>query len=936
MAALHPRRLLKAVARSIEAHGGGARGLVRVALRTFGVVRALGLRAFAQRVKSAVRVPPEAPALPDAHEFPEPAPLDALRMRVGVVAHVFYGDLVDELAGYLARMPAPYRLLVSVPDEATRQRAQAGLSRLGKVTELVVRVVPNRGRDIAPMLVTFREEILALDVFAHVHTKKSLYTGGDQHGWRRYLLDGLLGSTDGIARHLGRFQADPQLGILYPESFPGVPAWAHTWLSNLGACRELGGRLGIPVEPGRYFDFPAGSMFWGRVEALRPLFDLGLEYEDFPEERGQTDGTLQHAVERLLVAVVRNRGFVAGIEGSYGISAEGQRNWVELFSSPVEARLALSAVGARRVTTDLFDTLVVRPFLTPDGARAYLAHCAGRRYGVAGFAELRARAEAKARANAGSDVDLDAIYRAMAGLADARNVPVDRLKELELELEARHLAPRESVAGPLSRLEAASDLVVLSDMYLDAATLRKVLPPTISGLPREFRVSCETGMRKDADLLWQTLPDELGVSPAQWLHVGDNEHSDIQLPRRHGLPAPVHVVRPSALLDVHPALRPLRPARFDSAPWADQLWLGLLANRFAAKMDTTPDRWIPTPVLEPEDVGYCVLGPLLVDYLPWVARSAAERGCGTILFLSREGHLLSQAFSRLQAVAPALSAVDGRYFLTSRRASGMASLHSAPDLGRQLRGTYNGTLDGLLRARLGEAAAAAARAALGSGETGKDVYLPEMHETVVRLLAPALPGLLELAAREREAYRAYWDECVGDRRAIVADLGYSGSIQASLARAFDVALDGAYFALDRRSADGLEGQWAAARYHDGCGPEAASTILRNDLLLEALLTAPHPQFSHFSLERGSPVPHYGEPELASAELEVLGRIHAGALQFVDAVGAVCGEDAATLAFDPVLVQRPLQCLGNGLWRAPCLSGLAVEDAFTGRGRIRPH
>lgn len=936
MAALHPRRLLKAVARSIEAHGGGARGLLRVVIRTFSVIRALGFRAFALRVRSAVRVAPEAPVLADAHTFPEPAPLDALGMRVGVVAHVFYGDLVDELADYLARMPVPFALLVSVPDEATRQRAESAFARLGKATQRVVRVVPNRGRDIAPMLVTFREDILALDVFAHVHTKKSLYTGGDQHGWRRYLLDGLLGSADGIARHLGRFQADPSLGILYPESFPGVPAWGHTWLSNLGACRELGGRLGIPVEPGRYFDFPAGSMFWGRVDALRPLFDLELEYGDFPEERGQTDGTLQHAVERLLVAVVRNRGFVAGIEGPAGISTEGQRNWPELFSSPVAARLALSAVGARRVTTDLFDTLVVRPFLTPDGARAYLAHCAGRRYGVAGFAQLRARAEAKARANAGADADLDAIYRAMAGLADARSLPVDRLKELELELEARHLAPRDSVAGPLSRLEAASNLVVLSDMYLGAATLEKVLPEAISRLPRQFRVSCETGMRKDEDRLWQTLPGELGVSPGQWLHVGDNEHSDVQLPRRHGLPAPVHVLRPSALLDVHPALRPLRPPRFDSAPWTDQLWLGLLANRFAAKMDTAPERWIPTPVLDPEDVGYCVLGPLLADYLPWVARTAVERGCGTVLFLSREGHLLSQAFFRLQAVAPALSGIDGRYFLTSRRASGMASLHEGRDLDRQLRGSYNGTLDGLLRARLGGAAAAAARAALGAAETGRDVYLPEMHEAVARLLAPALPGLLRLAAREREAYRAYWDRCVGGRRAIVADLGYSGSIQASLARAFDVSLDGAYFALDRRSATGLHGQWATARYHDSRGTEAGSTILRNDLLLEALLTAPHPQFSHFSLEQGAPVPHHGEPELGSAELEVLGRIHAGALEFIDAVGAVCGEDAAALAFDPVLVQRPLQCLGSGLWRAPCLSGLAVEDAFTGRGRVRPH
>lgn len=911
------------------------RGLANVAVRAFKVIRALGLRGFARRLASAGRAPPAPAVLPDAHRFPEPAPLSALQMRVGIVAHVFYDDLIDELTGYLARMPVPFSLFVSVMDEAARQRARASFSRLEKLTRLEIKVVPNRGRDIAPMLVTFREEVLSLDVVAHVHTKKSLYTGGERQDWRRYLLDSLLGSGERIAMHLGRFQADPSLGILYPESFAGLPGWAHTWLGNLATCRDLADRLGIGIEPGRYFDYPAGSMFWARVDALRPLFALGLELDDFPEEHGQTDGTLQHAVERLLVAVVRAQGFFAAIDSGSGVSSEGQRNWTELFAVPVHARIALSAVDAQRVTSDVFDTLVVRPFLTPDGARAYLAHCAHSRFGVDGFAQLRARAEAKARSLSGQDPCLDAIYRALAELVDAGDLPVQALKALELELEARHLAPRTSVVQALSSLAVPCGVVGLSDMYLDSATLKEVLPQSVAELPERMLVSCETGLRKDTDRLWETLPRELEVAPAHWLHVGDNELSDVQLPRKHGLPAPVHVVRPSALLDVHPALRPLRPARFDSTPWPDQLWLGLLANRFAEKMDTAPGSWIPAPLLEPRDVGYCVLGPLLVDYLLWLGRLARERRCDSILFLSREGHLLSMAFSRLQALVPSLAPIQGRYFLTSRRASGMASLRTASDLPRLLRGTYNGTVGGLLRARLGQDAVEAVGSAIGNAVLAGDVYLPEMHDDLVRMLAPALACLLELAQRERTPYQAYWRDSVGDRRPIVADLGYSGSIQASLAQLCDAPLDGAYFALDPRSRNGLQGQWAAARYHDGRSSTEECTVLRHDLLLETLLTAPHPQFSHFSLEQGLPTPHHGEPELGAGEMELLGRVHAGALDFVDAVGQACGEDTGALAFDPDLVQRPLHCLGVGLWSAPELAGLSVDDAFTGRGRVRP-
>ena len=911
------------------------RGLINVAIRAFKVVRALGLRGFARRLASAGRAPPAPPMLPDAHSFPDPAPLDSLRLRIGVVAHVFYDDLIEELAGYLARIPTPFCLFVSVVSEASQEQVTARFSRLENLTRLVVKVVPNRGRDIAPMLVAFREEVLSLDVVAHVHTKKSLYTGGERQDWRRYLLDSLLGSRDRIARHLGRFQADPALGILYPESFSGVPGWAHTWLGNLAVCRDLGDRLGIGIEPGRYFDYPAGSMFWARVDALRPLLALKLELEDFPEEHGQTDGTLQHAVERLLVHVVRKQGFVAAIDDGTRVHSEGQRNWTDLFAASVGTRIALSAVDADRVTSDVFDTLVVRPFLTPDGARAYMAHCAEQRFSVPGFAQLRERAEARARSLAGKDACLDAIYRAFNELADANDESVEGLKALELELEARQLVMRSSVVQALSSLDIDGGIVGLSDMYLDSVTLRTVLPRAVAELPSQFLVSCETGSRKDADQLWEALPRELGVTPARWLHVGDNELSDVQLPRKHGLPAPVHIVRPSALLDIHPALRPLRPTRLDQARWQDQLWLGLLVNRFAERMDATPDSWIPTPQLDPRDVGYCVLGPLVVDYLLWVARLAGERRCEAILFLSREGHLSSKAFSRLQAFDPALSRLEGRYFLTSRRASGMASLRSAADLPRLLRGTYNGTVVDLLRARLGEAASATVGATLGNNLLASDIYLPEMHDDIIHLLTPALAALLELANKERTAYRAYWHEQVGERRPIVADLGYSGSIQASLAQAIDAPLDGAYFALDPRSEVGLNGHWAAARYHDGRVSTDDSTVLRNDLLLEALLTAPHPQVSHFDLEGGRVEPRYGTPELEAPELALLELVHAGALDFIDAVGAACGPDTGALMFDPALVQRPLHCLGTGLWGASWLARLAVDDAFTGRGRVRP-
>ena len=50
-------------------------------------------------------------------------------------------------------------------------------------------------------------------------------------------------------------------------------------------------------------------MFWARSAALAPLLDLGLTFDDFPAEAGQTDGTLAHAIERLYLHSCERAGY---------------------------------------------------------------------------------------------------------------------------------------------------------------------------------------------------------------------------------------------------------------------------------------------------------------------------------------------------------------------------------------------------------------------------------------------------------------------------------------------------------------------------------------------------------------------------------------------------------------------------------------------------
>ncbi len=932
---MNPARYLEAARRSVQRHGGGMAGLGSVLLRALKVIRAMGVRGFIARLRSAGAVRTRACEPFDAPPLPAPVPLEQLQLRTGVMAHLFYPDLIDEFAATLRRMPLRFTLLVSVMDDRASVSAREAFGRLHNVEDLVIRKVDNRGRDIAPLVVTFREEILALDLVCHIHTKKSLYTVSEQEQWRRYLLDSLLGSPERIAWLLGIFQADQRLGLVYPESYRGVPLWAHTWLSNGAACEALAQQLGISLDAQRYIDFPAGSMFWARVDALRPLYELNLPLSAFPPERGQVDGTLQHAVERLFCVITRHQGFRLGIlppDGTLALAAEGERNVGEALQTRLADRVRLASLEARLVTVDIFDTLVTRAFLTPSAARDHLAWRLQRQWGISDFARHRADAESSLRERLQRDPTLTEIHTELAARLSLPGVDADMLADAERAHERAVLSPRQGVLAALAHAQL-TPLTAFSDMYLSGDDMRQVLPDEVQQRISRWWISCETGLRKDFTGSWKQLAQREGRDDGRWLHIGDNEHADVQMPQLAGLLTPVHVLRPSALLDVVPGLRPLRHPSGAQAPWPEQLWRGLLANGFATLADTSPQRLLGRPQLDGRMLGHAVLGPLVLDFLLYAVSVAHDHDVDHLLFLSREGYLLEQAFTRLQRAHPAAATLKGSYFLASRRGTLLPALFTTADLPLIVQGTFNGPLRGLLQARLGDEAATRI-ATLQPGLMERDVFLPEMAGDVLHWLEPAADALLELADQQRQSYRAYCARMMGTSTPMVVDVGYAGSIQRNLARLLDRPLGGGYMALRAGASALADHGWAEARYFDGRsgGSEDDSIILANDLLLESLLAAPQGQFNGFAGSANEPA--FGPMELTAQAVSTLADVHAGALAFIDEACIAIGQDIAGLNLDAEGVQVPLHCLGSGRWNADqALAQLATEDAFTGRGTV---
>ena len=210
-----------------------------------------------------------------------------------VVAHVHYPELWGDIDDRLSRMPQEYDLLVTV----TEGTAESAIPRImGRHPKARIEVVPNKGRDWAPLVRLANKGLLSgYDAIAKVHTKKSEHRI-DGDGWRIALLDGIFESPEQIRRTIDLLHEDRSVGLVVPNS--QVVGTEH-WGSNQGIVEALAYRLPMAFDPDE-LTFPTGSMFWCRPWLLERLADLDINDDHFEPEAGQYDATTAHALERLI------------------------------------------------------------------------------------------------------------------------------------------------------------------------------------------------------------------------------------------------------------------------------------------------------------------------------------------------------------------------------------------------------------------------------------------------------------------------------------------------------------------------------------------------------------------------------------------------------------------------------------------------------------
>jgi lipopolysaccharide biosynthesis protein len=233
----------------------------------------------------------------------------AVRSQTAIIFHCHYEDLMTPiLERYLAKLEGVDVFITVHPDISVSAIEQIQKS----ISNVYFLCLENRGRDIRSFMLALRHiRSLGYVTACKIHTKKTPQAvNGFGDSWRQRLIDSLLGSRKSLTTALERFANESDLGILAPDGSLVDLSLPDNHVPNTFWLDRILQRMNRTDLIGNYsLRFSAGSMFWFRIEALAGLDDLILAGDDFELELGQRDGTLAHAVERLVSLYAKERGF---------------------------------------------------------------------------------------------------------------------------------------------------------------------------------------------------------------------------------------------------------------------------------------------------------------------------------------------------------------------------------------------------------------------------------------------------------------------------------------------------------------------------------------------------------------------------------------------------------------------------------------------------
>lgn len=478
------------------------------------------------------------------------------------------------------------------------------------------------------------------------------------------------------------------------------------------------------------------------------------------------------------------------------------------------------------VSFDIFDTLIMRKVYLPIDVFYMVEKRFQSKLGKNfSFVETRKKA-----ASLLENATIEEIYAEMEKAEGWGGSLKEEIKLYEIEVEKQMIIPRRDMVKLYNAVKEIKEVFLVSDMYLSSAVLEEILSECGIEIKREnILVSCELKKSKEDGALWEYYRDTV-VKGRTSLHIGDNENADDEQPKQYGIDTYM-IWSSNKMLE--------KSSIGNIAFEINTSYASFCMGAFNAKMLNSPFALQKTKgklIFTKEcDAGYCLLGSMVYSFCRWLLRRAKDHKVKQLVFLAREGYLLSKIFQYYCKLEKDEDAPQIVYLETSRRAVLVASIQDKEDIYEVAEFPYIGHMSNFLQDRFGVSVEDKDLAVKDFG------YTNENKQELLEILEKYEKEILLEASKERHNYLAYLDSIGLDSNFAIIDSQLYGTTQFYLGKLLGKKLKGYYFCVCQDKTN----RYLEQNTMWGCFPGKKdldgkdSSVYKNAVFIEAFFTAPN-------------------------------------------------------------------------------------------------
>ncbi len=526
------------------------------------------------------------------------------------------------------------------------------------------------------------------------------------------------------------------------------------------------------------------------------------------------------------------------------------------------------------VSFDIFDTLIKRNIRIPKDVFNLVEAEYNRSFSgnIEEFRKKRILAEKKARNKTlREEITLVEIYDQLRNYYNREEI--GRLLEIEVNIEILLCISNKEVL-PMYKYakEKGKKIIITSDMYLDRNTIKKILDNNKIDKYERLYLSNETMLTKYKGTMYDYILKDLKCEPKKILHIGDNQKSDydnaiskeikaFKIENKHGKE---------------------RKNKYNEINKTDQLYLNVINSFIDNNLSLRTDENIYY------NIGYRKIGILFYGYLQWIQNFAFNNNLDKLIFFSRDGYLLKEAYDKYFMNE---NKFETDYMYISRRAIIVPSFNEdlkfdqlIEILGLRKKDTIKsffsriGLEYNLFRKEIEE-----------SGyKVDEYINLNSKKSNLEKLYNTIRKDIIQNSEKERKVLSKYINQLnINNKSLGVIDIGWRGSMQYSLMNILkelqiNTKINGLYLGMNRESSSFINRGMEADGYlfSHNRNEEFEFKVSSFIGLLETFFLAPHGTVIRYKEENGMVKPILGRIEYNEKDLSIIEQIQQGALNFV--------------------------------------------------------